>query len=73
MQTEIRYDFQKLWHILLDKNMTKQELADKAEVSVSSLARLKKGIPLSYERMKRICRAVDCNELSEIMEERTPE
>lgn len=67
------YSFQKLWHIMLDQNMTKRELAQKANISVSSLARLKKGIPLSYSRMKRICSAVGREDLSEIMEESDPQ
>ncbi len=69
-KTDTTYDFQKLWHILMDLNMTKKELANRADISVSSLARLKKGYMLSYDRMKRICNAVGCGELSEIMEER---
>lgn len=69
MENETKYSFQKLWHILVDKNMTKQELAEKAGVSVSSLARLKKGIPLSYDRMKKICNAVGVEDIKEIMEE----
>lgn len=69
MENEIKYDFKKLWHRLIDINMTKQELADKADISVSSLARLKKGYMLSYDRMKRICRIVGVNNIEDIMEE----
>lgn len=66
---EKRYSFQKLWHILVDQDMTKQELAQKAGISVSSLARLKKGYPLSYERMQRICDAVGVDDIKDILEE----
>lgn len=66
---EGKYNFQKLWHLLLDNNMTKKELAEKADISVSSLARLKKGLPLSYDRMQRIARAVGANDVKDIMEE----
>lgn len=69
MEKEVRYSFQKLWHILVDKGMTKQELAQKAGISVSSLARLKKGYPLSYERMQRICDAVGVNDIKDILDE----
>ena len=68
MENEIKYDFRKLWHLLLDKEMTKQELADKAGISVSSLARLKKGYMLSYDRMKRICDVVEVNHIEDIIE-----
>ena len=69
MKKEVKYSFQKLWHRLLDINMTKQELADQAGISVSSLARLKKGIPLSYDRMVRICEVVNVSDIKEILEE----
>ena len=65
---ETKYSFQKLWHRLVDLDMTKQELAKRAGVSVSSLARLKQGIPLSYERMERICRAVGVEDVRDIMD-----
>ena len=68
MGNEIKYNFRKLWHLLVDKEMTKQELADKAGISVSSLARLKKGYMLSYDRMKRICDVVEVNHIEDIIE-----
>ena len=68
MANEVKYDFKKLWHLLVDKDMTKQELADKADISVSSLARLKKGYMLSYDRMKRICDVVEVNHIEDIIE-----
>lgn len=68
MENEVKYNFRKLWHLLLDKNITKQELADKARISISSLARLKKGYMLSYDRMKRICEAVEVEHIEDIIE-----
>ena len=69
MEKETKYNFRKLWYRLVDLDMTKQELADKAGVSVSSLAKLKKGQTLSYDRMKRICNAVGADDFKDIMEE----
>ena len=69
MENKSKYSFQKLWHLLLDKNMTKKELAESAQISVSSMARLRKGIPLSYDRMQRICKAVGVNDVKDIMDE----
>lgn len=69
MGNEVTYNFKKLWYCLVDLGMTKQELADRAGISVSSLARLKKGIPLSYDRMRRICDAVGVEKIEDIMEE----
>lgn len=69
MEKETKYNFRKLWYRLVDLDMTKQELADRAGVSVSSLAKLKKGHTLSYDRMKRICDAVEVEDFKDIMEE----
>ena len=69
MKKERKYDFRKLWYRLVDLDMTKQELADKTGISVSSLAKLKKGYTLSYDRMKRICDAVEVEDFKDIMEE----
>lgn len=70
MNEQMIYSFNKLWHVLLDKGMTKRELAEKANISVASLGRLKQGKTLSYERMMRICKAVDCD-ITEIMDIKT--
>lgn len=69
MNEEKKYSFNKLWCILIEKGMTKQELAEKAQISVSSLTRMKSGKPLLYKNMMRIVDAVGCKELSEIMDE----
>lgn len=68
MNEKITYNFDKLWHVLLDKKMSKKQLSEKSGVSVASLGRLKKGQALSYNRMMRICRAVECD-ITDIMDE----
>ena len=69
MEKQKIYNFNKLWHRLIDQEMSKKELAERAGVAVSSISRLKKGIPLSYDRMKRICEVVGCEKIEDIMEE----
>lgn len=63
----MKYNFNKLWKMLIDRNMTKTELAERSRVSRSSLARLKQGYPIALDCLYRICKVLDC-ELSEIME-----
>ena len=67
LSEKITYNFNKLWHLLLDKEMSKKQLAEKAGVSVASLGRMKRGQALSYDRMMRICKVVDCD-ITEIMD-----
>ena len=69
MENNKRYNSKKLWHILLDLDMTTQELARRSGVSVSSLARLKNGIPLSYNKMRKICDVVGCENVDDIIED----
>ena len=63
----MKYNFNKLWKILIDRNMTKGELARRAGISRSSLARLKQGSPIALEALHRICSVLGC-ELDDIME-----
>lgn len=54
MEHNKKYSSKRLWHILLDLDMTTQELSKRSGVSISSLARLKQGIPLSYNKMRKM-------------------
>lgn len=71
MENNKKYSSKKLWHILLDLDMTTQELSKRSGVSISSLARLKNGIPLSYNKMREICKVIDCKNVDDILEEIT--
>lgn len=56
---EISYN--KLWKVLIDKNMKKIELKDFAGISSSSLAKLGKNEPVTLEVLMKICEALDVN------------
>ena len=59
--------YKKLWHILLDKNMTKSDLQKSAKLSWGTIARLNKGENIGTDVLLRICNALECN-LSDIVE-----
>ena len=59
-------DYKPLWHLLLDRNMSKTELRLKADISTRQLAKLGKNEDVSTETLRKICTALDC-ELSDIM------
>jgi len=63
----VKYNFNKLWKMLIDRNMTKTKLSELSGVSRSSLVRLKQGCPIALECLYRICRVLDC-ELGDIMD-----
>ena len=56
---EISYN--KLWKVLIDKNMKKIDLKGLAGISSSSLAKLGKNEPVTLEVLMKICEALDVN------------
>ena len=63
----MRISYNKLWKLLIDKNMTKMELKDAAGISAASIAKLGKGANITTDVLLKICEAVDCT-LEDIME-----
>lgn len=61
----INYD--PLWHILLDKRMTKDDLRKKAGISTTSLMKLKNGQNITTDVLQKICKALGCS-IHDIME-----
>jgi len=59
--------YNKLFKLLIDKNMKKGELCDAASVSPSSLAKLRNGENVNTDILVRICKALHCD-LGDIME-----
>ena len=62
----MRISYNKLWKLLIDKNMTKMELKDAAGISAASIAKLGKGANITTDVLLKICEALDCT-LEEIM------
>ena len=56
-----------LWKLLIDKNMKKSDLKEKAGISSASLAKLGKGDNITTDVLLRICEAMNCH-LEDIME-----
>ena len=59
--------YKKLWKLLIDIDMMKKELAQKANVSNYTLAKMNKGENVTTDVLVRICKALECN-LDDIME-----
>ncbi len=63
----MKISYKKLWHLLIDKNMTKTELQKAAGLSWGSVARLNRGENIGTDILLRICKVLDCN-IYDIME-----
>jgi len=59
--------YNKLWKLLIDKNMNKQELKKISGISSASVAKLGKGSNITTDVLLRICEALDCD-IVDIME-----
>lgn len=65
--TNMRMSYNRLWKLLIDKNMKKSDLRKVASVSASSLAKLGKGENVTTDVILKICVALDCR-VEDIME-----
>ena len=63
----MRISYNKLWNMLIDKNMKKSDLKEKAGISSASIAKLGKGDNITTDVLLRICEAMECH-LDDIME-----
>ncbi len=59
--------YKKLWKLLIDKDMKKQDLRAAAKISSSSVAKLSKGENVNTDILVKICKALECD-VSDIME-----
>lgn len=59
--------YKKLWKLLIDKEMMKKDLCERAGISSASMAKLGKNENVNTDILVRICRALDCD-TSDIME-----
>lgn len=63
----MKMNYNKLWKLLIDKDMTKTEMRKAAGISSSSLAKLGKGENVTTDVLCKICEALDCR-LEDIVE-----
>lgn len=63
----LRISYNKLWKMLIDKNMNKQDLKNATGISSASIAKLGKGENITTDILLKICEALDCR-LEDIME-----
>jgi len=63
----MRISYNKLWKMLIDKNMKKSDLREKAGISSASLAKLGKGDNITTDVLLRICEVMDCR-IEDILE-----
>jgi DNA-binding Xre family transcriptional regulator len=67
LEETMKISYKKLWKLLIDRDMMKKDLAEKAGVSNASIAKLGRNENVNTDILLRICVALDC-EISDILE-----
>lgn len=63
----MRFSYNKLFKLLIDRNIKKKELREMSGVSATSMAKLGKGANVNTEVLLKICGALNCD-IGDIME-----
>lgn len=60
MNAKVLFSYSRLWKTMIDKNMNKTQLKEKAEISTNAVAKMGKNEPVSLETLAKVCYALDC-------------
>lgn len=63
----MRISYNKLWKLLIDKGMNRNDLKEASGVSAASIAKLKKGGNITTDVLLKICESLDCR-IEDILE-----
>lgn len=64
---QMRFSYNRLWKLLIDRGWTKSKLKQEAAISSSTIAKLGKGENITTDILLKICITLDC-EIEEILE-----
>ena len=59
-ENQMAVSYKKLWKMLIDKDMKKKDLCEKAGISTASVTKMGKGGHVTTEVLVKICSALDC-------------
>jgi DNA-binding Xre family transcriptional regulator len=59
--------YKKLWIMLIERDLSKPEFRDMADISPSTMTKLNKNMHVAMEILEKICHALDCT-LDDIVE-----
>lgn len=61
------FSYNPLWKKLIDHNINKTQLAEKSNISKSTLAKMSKNLYVDMSSLDKICNSLNCN-IEEIIE-----
>lgn len=66
-ELKTQFSYNRLWKLLIDREVQKQELQKMSEVSAASIAKMGRCENVTTDVLLRICEALDCS-IEDIME-----
>lgn len=66
-ELKTKFSYNRLWKLLIDRNIQKQELQKMSEVSAASIAKMGRCENVTTDVILRICEALDCK-VEDVME-----
>jgi len=63
----MKISYKKLWKLLIDRDMLKKDLAERAGISSASISKLAKNENVNTDILLKVCSALECD-ISDIME-----
>ena len=60
-ETSTHFSYNRLWKLLIDRGIQKQELQKQSDVSAASIAKMSRCQNVTTDVLHRICEALDCN------------
>ena len=57
----MKFNYNKLWKLLIDKQMMKKDLMKKTGITGTTIAKMGRGEPVNLSVLGRICKALDVN------------
>lgn len=63
----MKISYSKLWKLLIDKKMNRQDLCRITGISTATMAKLTRGDNVNTSVLLRICKALECD-IADIME-----
>lgn len=58
-KTTMAVTYKKLFKLLIDRDLKKQDLAEKAQISAATISKMAAGDNVTMEVIEKICRALD--------------
>ena len=63
----MQISYNKLWKKMIDQNINRTQLKERAKISTNAVAKLGKNEPVSMDTLDKICKVFGCN-IGDVME-----